>query len=42
MAVLLFLSVPSMVRAQASLQATTDLDCNWKLDGKPQGVLTAG
>jgi hypothetical protein len=31
-----------MVRAQASLQATTDLDCNWKLDGKPQGVLTAG
>jgi Protein of unknown function (DUF1566) len=43
MAVLLFLSAPSMVRAQASpsLLATTDLDCNWKLDGKPQGVLKA-
>jgi hypothetical protein len=34
-------SAPSMVRAQASLLATTDLDCNWKLDGKPQGVLKA-
>jgi uncharacterized protein DUF1566 len=25
----------------ATLQITTDLDCSWKLDGKPQGILKA-
>jgi uncharacterized protein DUF1566 len=43
LAVLLFLSGSCAVWAQAgaTLLATTDLDCNWKLDGKPQGLLKA-
>ena len=34
---------PPRLLAQAgpTLLATTDLDCKWKLDGKPQGVLKA-
>lgn len=35
------LLVQSRLWAQsgATLQVTTDLDCSWKLDGKPQGIL---
>lgn len=35
------LCLSSLAWAQSSLLTTTDLDCNWKLDGKPQGVLKA-
>jgi len=37
----LCLALSSFAAAQssASLLATTDLDCNWKLDGKPQDLL---
>ena len=40
---LLLFATAAPLRAQsgATVLVTTDLDCNWKLDGKPQGVLKA-
>ena len=37
------LSVPMLLRAQSgsTMLVASDLDCNWKLDGKPQGMLKA-
>jgi hypothetical protein len=42
MALALVVAIPAWGQQGATLRVTTDLDCNWKLDDTPQGLLKAG
>ena len=41
MGLAMMIALPVWAQSGATLLAITDLDCNWKLDGKPQGALKA-
>jgi Protein of unknown function (DUF1566) len=41
LAAILLLQLQLWARSRATLLATTDLDCTWKLDGAPRGILKA-
>jgi hypothetical protein len=40
--VVVLFAMPTWAQSGATLLVNTNLDCTWKLDGKPQGTLKAG